>query len=129
MSETADLVAEVYLLAKRSKHKELRSLIADDATWEPTKKQKWNPCRDADQVVRTLLWRAGPANRLRPGETLELGSHVVMRLRGRRLDRLGAQGFWVPKLYQVVTVSGGKIVRMRDFGTMAEAMAGTGHDS
>ncbi len=97
---------------------------------EPTvAKKKWNPCKDADQVVRTLLWRAGPANRMRPGETIDLGSFVVFRVRGRRLERLGAKGFWVPKLFQVVEVNGGKIVRLRDFGTMAEALAGTGHDS
>ncbi len=129
MSVSGDVVAEAYALAKKSNHNALRKLIADDATWEPTKKKKWKPCRDADEIVRTLLWRAGPANRMRPAETLELGSQVVIRLRGRRLERLGAQGFWVPKLFQVVTVRGGKIVHIRDVGTMAEALADTGHDS
>src|SRR5205085_1818486 len=107
----------------------LRKLIADDATWEPSKKGKWNPCKNADDIVKTLLWRAGKANRMRPGETIELGQYVAMRLRGRRLERLGAEGFWVPKLFQVVEVKGGKIVRIRDYGSMEEALAGTGHDS
>jgi ketosteroid isomerase-like protein len=129
MSVAGDIVAEAYALAKKSNHRQLRELIADDATWEPTKKGKWNACKDADQIVRTLLWRAGPANRMRPIQTIELGSFVVMRLRGRRLERLGAYGFWVPKLFQVVEVRGGKIVRMRDYGTMEEALAGAGHDS
>jgi hypothetical protein len=107
----------------------LRKLIVDDATWEPSAKGKWKACKSADEIVRALLWRAGPANRMRPGETIDLGPHVVMRLRGRRLERLGASGFWAPKLFQVVEVKAGKIVRMRDYGTMEEALAGTGHDS
>ena len=129
MSSANEVVAEAYALARKSSHKKLRELVADDATWEPSKKGKWNPCKDADQIVRTLLWRAGSANRMRPVQTIDLGQHVVMRLRGRRLERIGAQGFWAPKLFQVVEVKAGKIVRIRDFGTMEEALAGTGHDA
>ncbi len=129
MSVAKDLVDEAYALAKKSNHRELRKLIADDATWEPTAKKKWRPCTNADEIVRVLVWRTGRANKLRPGETLELGKYVVFRLRGKRIERLGAKGFWSPKLFQVVEVNGGKIVRMRDFGTMQEALAATGHDS
>jgi hypothetical protein len=122
-----EVTAEAYALAKKTDHKSLRELIADDATWEPTSKRKWKACQGADEIVRALLWRAGRANRLRPGETIDLGPHVVMKLRGRRLELLGARGFWAPKLYQVVEVQGGKIVRIRDYGTMEEALAGAGH--
>jgi ketosteroid isomerase-like protein len=129
MNTATDLVAEAYSLAKKTKHEKLRELIADDATWEPTAKRKWKACANADEIVRTMLWRAGRANRLRPGETMEIGNFVVMKLRGRRIERLGAYGFWAPKLYQVVEVKAGKIARMHDYGTMEEALAGTGHDS
>jgi ketosteroid isomerase-like protein len=129
MSNATDLVAQAYALAKKTDHKKLRPLIADDATWEPSAKRKWKGCSNADEIVRTLLWRAGRANRLRPGETLEFGNYVVFKLRGRRLERLGATGFWAPKLFQVVEVKAGKITRMHDYGTMEEALAGTGHDS
>ena len=133
MSAATDLVAEAYSLAKKGKNLKLRELIVDDATWEPSrkgdKKPKWNACKDADQIVKALLWRAGPANRMRPGQTIELGSQVIIKLRGRRLERLGARGFWAPKLFQVVEVKAGKIVRMHDYGTMEEALAGSGHGS
>ena len=133
MSEALDVVVEVYALAKKARSKELRKVIADDATWEPArkgdKKPKWNRCKNADEIVKTLLWRTGSANRMRPGQTIELGQSVLIKLRGKRLERLGARGFWVPKLFQVVDVKGGKIVRIRDYGTMEEALAGTGHDS
>ena len=135
MSASLDVVTQAYKLAKKADHKKLRLLIADDATWEPArkgdKKPKWNRCKNADEVVRTLLWRAGSANRMRPSPApLELGQSVVIKLRGRRLERLGARGFWVPKLFQVIDVKGGKIVRIRDYGTMEEALAGSGgHDA
>jgi ketosteroid isomerase-like protein len=130
MSAAADLVAEMYSLAKKGKNRDLRKLFADDATWEPArkgdKKPKWNRCKNPDEIVTTLLFRARQANHMRPGQMLELGSYVVFKLRGRRLERLGARGFWIPKLFQVVEVKGGKITRIRDFGTLAEALAGTG---
>ena len=129
MSAETDLVAEAYALAKKTDRKKLRELIADDATWEPSAKRKWKACGDADEIVRTLLWRAGRANKMRPGETMEFGGFVVFKLRGKRLERLGAKGFWAPKLYQVVEVRGGKIVRMHDHGTLVEALAATAHDS
>jgi ketosteroid isomerase-like protein len=129
MSVSSDVVTQAYALAKKSKHRQLRELIADDATWEPTAKRKWKPCENADEIVRALVWRTGKANRMRPGEMLELGKYVVMRVRGRRLERLGAKGFWAPKLFQVVEVSSGKIVRMHDYGSMQEALAATGHES
>jgi ketosteroid isomerase-like protein len=118
-------VREAYELAKRGDHRTLRTRIADDATWKPAREGAWNPCRDADQIVRTLVWRT-TANRLRPGEAIDIGDRVVMRLRGRRLDRLGARGFWAPKLYQVVVVRDGRIASMQDYRSREEAFAAVG---
>jgi ketosteroid isomerase-like protein len=127
MSPAAELVTEAYRLAKKSDHKALRPLIADDATWRPAPKAKWKPCSDGDQIVRTLLWRTSRANKMRPGEMIELGSFVIFRVRGARLERLGARGLLVPKLFQVVEVRGGKIVRMHEHTKLEEALAATGH--
>jgi ketosteroid isomerase-like protein len=127
MSTAFETVQMAYGLARRADHRNLRGMIADDATWEPAKEGAWNPCRDADTIVRTLLWRAGAANRMRPGEVIiDLGNQVVLQLKGRRLDRLGAKGF-IPRLYQVVEVRNGKIVRMHDYPRREDAMAGAGH--
>ena len=76
-------------------------------------------------VMKTLLWRAGGANRLRPGETIELGDRVVIQLKGRRLERLGAKGL-IPKLFQVVEVREGKIARMQDYPQREAANAAVG---
>jgi hypothetical protein len=126
MTQAGKLVKDVYDRAKRGDHKAVRALLADDATWHPSREGAWNPCTDADQIVKTLLWRAGSANKLRPGETIELGSLIFIQLRGKRLERIGAGGFWAPKLFQVVEVRDGKIVRIQDFRKRGEALAAVG---
>jgi ketosteroid isomerase-like protein len=125
MSTPRETVAEAYALARRADHRKLRTLVADDATWHPAHEGAWNPCRDGDTVVRTLVWRSGMANRLRPSETIELGNQVLIRLRGVRLRRFGGQGFR-PALFQIVEVRGGKIVRMQDYPGREEALAAAG---
>jgi ketosteroid isomerase-like protein len=126
MTKACDVVESLYALARRGDHKSVRELVADDARWEPAAKARWNPCRNGDQIVRTLLWRAGPANRLRPAETIDLGPRAMLRLRGKRTHRLGASGFWAPRLYQVVDVRDGKIVLMQDYAKREEALAAAG---
>jgi ketosteroid isomerase-like protein len=125
MSSTLEIVQQAYGFARDGDRRRLRELIADDATWDPPRKGAWSPCRDGDTVVQTMLWRSGRANRLRPGESIELGNQVVIKLRGKRLDRLGARGFF-PTLFQLVEVRDGKIVRMQDYPKRDAAMAGAG---
>jgi ketosteroid isomerase-like protein len=122
---TTEVVQQAYGLARRGDRRGLRELIADDATWHPAKEGAWNPCRDADTIVKTMLWRSGGANRLRPGEAIDLGDCVVVQLRGKRLNRLGAKGF-IPRLFQVVEVRGGKIVKMQDYPRRETALAAAG---
>ena len=125
MSETLDTVRQAYDLARRSDHRKLRALVADDATWHPAREGAWNPCRDGDMIVRTLVWRSGPANRLRPGMTIELGDRVLLELRGKRQRRLGAKSFR-GNLFQIVQVRGGKIVQMQDYPGREEGLAAAG---
>ena len=125
MSEAAEIVREAYQLARKGDHRQLRTLIADDATWHPAREGAWNPCRDGEWIVRTMLWRSGPANRLRPGQTIELGNSVLLEVRGKRLRRLGARGFR-GNLFQIVEVRGGKIVRMQDYPGREEGLAAAG---
>jgi ketosteroid isomerase-like protein len=120
-----ETVQEAYALAKRADHRQLRELIADDATWHPAREGAWNPCREADMIVRTLLWRAGMANRLKPVEAIELGNEVLVELRGVRLRRFGVKGFRA-RLFQIVEVRDGKIVRMQDYPSRDEAAAAAG---
>ncbi len=64
-------------------------------------------------------------NRLRPAEMIDLGDRVLLQLRGRRLERLGGKGF-VPKLFQVVVLRGGRIAAMRDYARREDALEATG---
>jgi ketosteroid isomerase-like protein len=119
-----DAIEAVYRLARRADHRLLREWLHDDATWHPAQEGAWKPCENADEIVRTLLWRA-EANRLRPGEMIELGDRVLVQLRGRRLERLGAKGL-VPRLFQIFVLRDGKIVSIRDYGRRDEAHAAVG---
>lgn len=125
MSSPKETVREAYALARKADHRALRKLIADDATWHPAREGDWNPCRDGDMIVRTLLWRSGMANRLRPASTIELGDRVLVELRGVRLRRLGIKGFRA-RLFQIIDIREGKIVRMQDYPGREEAMAAAG---
>jgi ketosteroid isomerase-like protein len=124
LSVNQDTIEEVFRLARRADHRALRKRLHDDATWHPATKAKWKPCTTADEVVRTLLWRA-EANRLRPGEMIELGDRVLVQLRGRRLERLGAKGL-VPRLFQLFVLRDGKVVSIQDYGRREEAHAAVG---
>jgi hypothetical protein len=124
LSASEETVHEVYRLARRADHLALRKRLHDDATWHPAATARWNPCTTADEVVRTLLWRA-EANRLRPGETIDLGGRILVQLRGRRLDRLGAKGF-VPRLFQIFVVREGRVASIQDYGRREDAYEAAG---
>jgi len=123
-SSNADAVREVYDLARRAKHQELRGLLVEDVTWHPAREGAWKPCTNADEVVQTLLWRAG-MNKMRPFDFIDLGDRVVVQLRGRGIGRLGAKGLF-PRLFQIVVLRGGKVVSIKDYATRAEALAAAG---
>ncbi|HEY2373175.1 MAG TPA: nuclear transport factor 2 family protein [Gaiellaceae bacterium] len=123
-SANQQAITTVYQLARRADHRTLRTWLHDDVTWHPAHEGAWKPCENADEVVRTLLWRA-EANRLRPTEMIELGDRVLVQMRGRRLERLGAKGF-MPRLFQIVQLREGKIVSIRDYGRREEAHAAAG---
>jgi ketosteroid isomerase-like protein len=120
----SERVKELYHLARRTNHRELRTRLHDDVTWHPATAGAWNPCVDADQVVRTMLWRA-EANRLRPGEMIDVGDRVFVQLRGKRLERLGAKGF-IPRLFQIVVFRDGKVASMQDYARREDALAAVG---
>ena len=124
MADNLAAVREVYELARRANHGELRKRLHDDITWHPAREGAWKPCANAEEVVRTLLWRAD-ANRLRPGEMIDIGDRVFVQLRGKRLERLGAKGF-IPRLFQVLVVREGKVASIHDFPRREDALAAAG---
>lgn len=123
-SANADRVREIYDLAKHAKHRELRALVVDDVSWHPAREGAWKPCQNADEVVRTLLWRAGMA-KLRPVNTIELGDRVLVELRGRGIERLGARGFF-PRLFQIVVFRDGRVASIQDYARREDALAAAG---
>ena len=123
-SGNAERVRELYDLARKGKHQEARAILQDDVSWHPAKEGAWKPCENADEVVRTLVWRAG-LTRMRPAETIDLGDRVLVELRGRGLERLGAKGFF-PRLFQIVVLRDGRVVSIRDYSRRQDALAAAG---
>jgi len=117
-------VREVYDLARHAKHMELRGLLVADVTWDPAREGAWKPCTNVDEVVKTLLWRAG-MNKMRPSDFIDLGDRVLLRVRGRGMGRLGAKGFF-QRLFQIVVLRGGKVVSIKDYASRDEALAAAG---
>ncbi|HEY7207683.1 MAG TPA: nuclear transport factor 2 family protein [Gaiellaceae bacterium] len=122
--ESVARVRELYEAARKGRCDELHELVAPDATWEGAAGTKWKACDNSEDLIHTLVWRAA-ANRFRVGEVVDLGDRVVVSLGGRRMRQLGG-GFWRSRLYQLVTVRGGKIVAMQDFSERGEALAAAG---
>ena len=60
------------------------------SSWQPAREGLWKPCTNVDDVVNTLLWRAG-MNKMRPFDSIDLGDRVVYQVRGRGIGRLGAK--------------------------------------
>jgi hypothetical protein len=48
-----------------------------------------------------------------------------VQLRGKRLERLGARGFF-PRLFQIVVLREGKVVSIHDYGRREDAHAAAG---
>ena len=124
MSPNQETIEEVFRLARRADHRALRTRLHDDVRWDPASTAKWAPCTTADEVVRTLLWRA-EANRLRPGQMIDVGDRVLVQLKGKRLERLGAKGI-VPRLFQIIVLRQGKVASIQDYGRRDEAFAAAG---
>jgi len=123
-SANVEAVRELYDLARHGKHVEVRSRLRDDVTWRPAREGAWQPCVDADEVLRTLMWRAG-LNKLRPSETIDLGDRVLVQLRGRGVERLGAKGLF-PRLFQIVVFRDGKVASIQDYARRDDALVAAG---
>jgi ketosteroid isomerase-like protein len=123
-SKNVEIVREMYDLARRAKEAELRLRLEDDVVWNPAREGAWRPCANADEVVSTLLWRAGVL-KMRPADTIDLGDRVLVQLRGRGLARLGARGL-VARLFQIIVLRGGKVVSIQDYPRRSDAFTAAG---
>jgi len=125
LAKSTETVQEVYDLARKGKRDALRELLHDDVTWYPAREGGWKPCTDADEVLRTLMWRAG-VNRMRPSGFIDLGDRIVLQVRGRAVQRLGARGLWFPALFQIVSLREGKVASIQYYPNRATACAAAG---
>jgi ketosteroid isomerase-like protein len=119
-----EVVREAYELLRRGDPRRLLELVAADAVWEPVAGSRVRPTEGGREVAKTFMWR-GTVHRFRVVEAIDLGDRVLVRLAGRRLLRLGGQP-WKRRFFHVVTLRGGQIVRIEDYGTRDQAFAAVG---
>ena len=116
---------ELYRRARRERPDDLAVLVAEDATWDGAEGTRWKRCTNRAEIVQTMMWRAN-ALKLKPRETVEVGSIEVVSLRGRHLRTVGGRGFFSQQLFQVVTWRNGKVVSIQDYRRREDALAAAG---
>ena len=130
MSAATDLVAQAYALAKKTEHKKLRRAhrrrcdVGAECEAQVERRAR-TPTRSSERSCGAPAGRTECAQARRSSSATTWFSSSAADVSSVS----GQRGFWAPKLFQVVEVKAGKIVRMHDYGTMEEALAGTGHDS
>jgi ketosteroid isomerase-like protein len=117
-------VRELYKLLRAGDPRELPPFVAPEATWEPERRTKRRRADNGDQLAERLLWRA-VVHRFRVAELLDFGDRVLLTVVGRRMQYLGAR-WWSRSIFQVVTVRDGRIAKLEDFRSRAEALAALG---
>jgi len=97
-----------------------RSLLADDATYLGSEEldSDFN-CVSADQIVELMRSWKGKLPDVEVVEWETIGDGVLARL---RQPAWGENSDW----YQVLSVEGGLITRLKDFGTRDSALAAAG---
>ena len=133
MSAASELVEEAYACAKRSDHRTLRELHRRrrDVGARPRRSMEPVP-RPRDRSCGRSCWRAGLANTLRPGETIELGDRVRLPAQAARASTGSAAsgGFMVAE-----AVPGRRGAGREDrpgcttTRAVQEALAAAGHES
>ena len=118
------LVREVYRLVQKGDPRELPAFFHPDATWQPVSKTQRRAAEGGPELAKRLLYR-GTVHKLRIGDPIDLGEHVLVTVSGRKMHFMGA-GFFSRSIYQLVTTRDGKIVQLRDFRTREEALAAAG---
>lgn len=101
----------------------LQAVFAADVHWLGVR-DDW-VCHGRAEVVDTLV---GAFEHVRPVEAVEIvdaGDHVVMGVRSPRLDTIGDEPLG-GQIYNVFTLEDGKITRVQDYRSRAEAFAAAG---
>ena len=109
-----------YLGALREGNREaVREVLDPNVTWQGLH-EDW-VCHGPDEVIETLQEGLRLRRDVAALEFVRAGSRLVMGVRGRSLDEVGGEPL-DGQIFNVFTLSNGKIVRIEDYRLRAEAL-------
>jgi ketosteroid isomerase-like protein len=109
-----------YLGALREgNHEAVRAVLDPNVTWQGLH-EDW-VCHGPDEVIETLQEGLRLRRDVAALEFVRAGRRLVMGVRGRSLDEVGGEPL-DGQIFNVFTLSNGKIVRIEDYRFRAEAL-------
>ena len=113
-----------YLGAIRTGSQEaVRALLDPEVTWQGLH-EEW-ACHGPDEVIKTLEEGLRLRRDVTALEFIRAGERVVMGVRGPALDEVGGEPL-EGQIFNVFTLRSGKILRIEDYRSQAEALDSAG---
>jgi ketosteroid isomerase-like protein len=124
MSRNLDLLQAAYQRAGRDGVDAVVDLLDPQVEWLAATPGPWD-CHDREQVLETFRRQYEHGVRADFGEPIEAGDKVILDVRPYRRDELGNKTDR-QRLWQVLTMREGKIVRIQDCTDQATALQAAG---
>jgi len=124
MSRNLDLLRVAYQRTGRDGVDAVVDLLDPQVEWLAAQPGPWD-CHDREQVVETFRHQYDQGVRADFGEPLEAGDKVILDVRPYRRDEQGNKTDQ-QRLWQVLTMRDGKIVRIQDYPDQASALQAAG---
>jgi len=100
-------------------------LLSSDVVWQGV--EPGLRCDRREQAMGVIRHRfAGAPLAVQAVEAIDAGQHVVVGLRGPGFNQTPGDLTTVGQIYNVSTLSGGKVIRWRDYRTRQQALAAAG---
>ena len=124
MSRTLDLLQAAYQRAGRDGVDAVVDLLDPKVEWLAATPGPWD-CHDREQVLETFRRQYAHGVWADFGEPIEVGDTVILDVRPYRRDEQGNKTDQ-QRLWQVLTMRDGKIVRIQDYTDQASALQAAG---
>ena len=124
MSRNLDLLRAAYQRAGRDGVDAVVDLLDPQVVWLAAQPGPWD-CQDREQVVETFRRQYDLGVRADFGGPVEVGDKVILDVRPYRRDEQGNKTD-EQRLWQVLTMRDGKIIRIQDYSDQATALQAAG---
>ena len=108
---------------RRADQEAMRAVLDPDVTWQGLR-EGW-VCHGPDEVIDTLQQGLEQRRDVSALEFIRAGDRVVMGVRGPALDHIDGEPLG-GQIFNVFTLSNGRIIRIEDHRLQAEALQSAG---